>query len=276
MPIKSFLIKTCPVCDTKLTVEKGQKDGVIKLICPNKLCDGSAIKKLQKGIEILEIKGLGPANIEKIYNAGITSSIDLFNPEIFNEENLLKSGEFQEGKTLSNLLESVFSIKEIDINKAIYSLQIMVPKEDETGYISIGRSLSLEIGKLFSGVKYDFEGLSIQVREEIIDTNSELYLSIYDSLKQFENFGIKIKYFEKIVKPKEVKKLTKKVHFQDEPTSLSMTKDELLEKLSWSETTLEDSDMLVVEDETKGDLINIAKEQNIKITTYKKIKLLYL
>ena len=276
MPIKSFLITNCPVCDTKLTVEKGQKDGVIKLICPNKLCDGSAIKKLQKGIEILEIKGLGPANIEKIYNAGITSSIDLFNPEIFNEENLLKSSEFQEGKTLSNLLESVSSIKEIDVNKAIYSLQIMVPKDDDTGYISIGRSLSLEIGKLLSDVKYDFDGLSIQVREEIVDKNSELYLYITDSLKQFEKFGVKIKYFEKVVKTKEVKKLTKKVHFQDDPISLSMTKEQLLEKLSWSETTLEDSDMLIVEDETKGDLVKIAKEKNIKITTYKKIKLLYL
>ena len=276
MLIKPFLIKVCPVCDTKLTIEKGQKDGVIKLVCPNKLCDGSAIKKLQKGIEILEIKGLGPANIEKLYNVGITTSIDLFNPDIFNEENLLKSGEFQDGKTLSNLLESVSSIKEIHVNKAIYSLQIMVPKEDESGYISIGKSLSLEIGKLLSGVKYNFEGLSKQVREEIVDVNSELYLSIYDSLKQFESFGVKIKYFDKVVKPNVVKKLSKKVHFQDDPTSLSMTKEQLLNELDWVETTLEDSDILVVEDENRGDLIKIASEKNIKIVTYKKIKLLYL
>lgn len=276
MPIKPFLIKVCPVCGSKLTVERGQKDGVIKLVCPNKLCDGSAIKKLQKGIEALEIKGLGPANVEKLYNAGIESSLDLFDPEIFNEENLLKSGEFQDGKTLTNLLESVGSVKEIPVNKAIYSLQIMVPKEGESGYISIGKSLSLEIGKLYSGVKYDFEGLSKQVREEIADAGSELSLLIYDSLKKFEQFGIKIKYFEKVVKQKEIKKLSKKVHFQDEPTSLGMTKEQLLENLSWTETSLEESDVLIVEDETKGDLVKIASEKNIKIMTYKKIKLLYL
>lgn len=273
--IKSFLIKVCPACNTSLKVKKGQKDDVMKLVCPNKNCEGSNLKKLQKGLQIFNIKGIGPKMVEKLVSAGVTSSLDLFNPQIIDYDKLINSGHFSEGSTLDNLLENIEKVKEIPVDKAILSLQIMVPKEDSKGTISIGKSLSLEIGKMISGVPYDFEKLSIQVREEISDTTSELYNSIINTLKDFENFGIKIKYFDKIQKVVEIKKVLKKVCFQDDPTSIGMTKAEFLKKLNWNEVKLKDADNLVVE-KPVGSLVDEAKNANIKILTYKQIKLLFL
>ena len=271
-----FLIKVCPYCGTGLKVEKGIKDDTLKLICPNRDCDGSNLKRIQKGIEQLKIKSIGPAIIEKLVKCGVNSSLDLFNPNIINRENLINSGYFSDGKTLENIIENISKIKSLNIDDAILSLQIMIPKDDDSGYISIGQSLSIEIGKYISEVPYNFEGLSIQIREEIQNSESELYKSILNYLNEFENLGIKIVYFEKNIKPIEIKKLDKKVAFQDEPTVLNLSKDDILSKLNWTEVELNDGcDLLLIENEC-GDLYEKAKSLNIKTITFKKLKLLYL
>lgn len=276
--MKPFLIKTCPNCFHDLIIEPGKTEDILKLKCPNIHCSGSDIKKLQKGIEILEIKSLGPKTIEKLYNAGIKKSSELFDSSLMNKENLINSGEFKEGKQLDNIFEELSKIKEIKIDKAIYSLQILLDKDNgENGYISIGKSLSEQIGRMLSNAKYNFEGLSIQVRDDISKgEDSEILNNIKNELSLFEDNNIKILPFEEKV-IENVKKVFKKVFIIDEGIEkINFNKTDLINKLQWSETNnIDDCDFAIIENKNDENY-KLAKEKNIKILNFNQIKLLYL
>ena len=146
---------------------------------------------------------------------------------------------------MDNLLSSLTTVGEIPINLAIHSLQIMVEKdEDKDGYISIGEALSEQIGRLFSGLSTDFTGLSKKVRAEIQDPNSELYQKIKTQLDRLESLGIKVKKYEAKKIITETKTLTKSIFFGNIPDNF--LKDEWLEKLGWSETSVDECDIIVV------------------------------
>lgn len=262
--MKSFIPKICPSCQTSLVIEKGDKDDILKLMCKNPECSGSALKKLQKGIIALEIKGLGPKIIEKLLNVGITSSIDLFNPDKFNEENLIKSGEFKKGRALEKIIESVKSTKTIPIHKAILSLQLD----------KIGKTFSEKIGQKLSGLPYDFSGLDIEIREQIEDENSELNKIIKESLDIFKQSGVEIQYFEK-KKVVDKKKITKKVAIEQKVTQ--EIKD-IITKLDWEivPVSSKECDFLIVEDKNNIENFDFIKQTGVKIMTIKQIKLLFV
>jgi hypothetical protein len=208
---------------------------------------------------------------------GIENSFDLFNKNIFNEFNLCKNNHFKKGRALEKIINSVLDIKEIHIEKAIKSLQLMIPKNNDTGYIPVGKSLSEQIGKMLSGVNFDFEGLSIQVREQLQEKNSHLLQKIKNYLTEFENNGVKIIYYSNIEKPINTKKVNKKVTLIGSPTSINMSTDDFVSKLEWEIVPIKDSQMLIVEDKNiSNETINFAIENNIKIMTFKQIKLLFL
>lgn len=264
--MKSIIPKNCPSCGYKLTIEKGDRDDILKLMCKNPDCSGSALKKLQKGIIALEIKGLGPKIIEKLLNAGITSSIDLFDPDKFNEEKLIASGEFQKGRALEKIIESVKSTKTISIDKAILSLQLD----------KIGKAFSEKIGRKLSGLPTDFSGLDIDVREELNDENSELNKIIKESIEKFEKFGVKIKYFEEnTIKNNNEKKITKKVAVENNTTQ--EIKD-IISKLNWDIVPVEtkDCDFIIVNEKNNIENYEYLKQLGIKIMTIKQIKLLFM
>lgn len=271
-----FFPTSCPACGSDLVIESGKADDVIKLMCKNDSCEGKSLKRLQKGIIELEIKGLGPKMIEKLFNAGIESAIDLFNPDKFNEHLLVHSGEFKCGRALEKIVESVKTVKEIPINKAILSLQLQVRKDNGDGFISIGKSLSEQIGKMLSGVKHDFSGLSIQVRDEL-NSKGWLYKTIVDSIHLFESNGINIiRYEEKKKSTIEVKRAVKKVDFIVE-SNIELTNQDIVEKLGWIKSNCPDCDFLVVDDKkAEHPKIELAKTSGVKVITYKDLKLLFL
>lgn len=265
----------CPECQTPLTIKAGEKEEVLKLFCSNPQCQGTLLKKLQKGISILEINGLGPKTIEKLSLAGIESAIDLFNPQQFEKQRLCASDQFKPGRSLEKIILAVKNVTEIPIQKFIQALQIMVPKREGEGYISIGKSLSAEIGKMISGVPYDFEGLSLQIREEIKNPETWYYQEIIQGIAQMEQFGIQIKKYE-IRKPKATKKISKTVAFEGE-SDIGFTKNELLDQLNWEEQPLSSGKCnLLVTTDKNGPLAQEAQQQGIKVLTYKQIKLLFL
>lgn len=271
----NFFPKICPACGSKLVIEYGKTSDIIKLMCKNDACEGKSLKRLQKGIIQLEIRGLGPKIIEKLFDAGINSSVDLFNPTKFNEEILIKSGEFKKGRALEKIIDEVSKVKEIPINKAILSLQLQVKKENGDGEISIGKSLSEQIGKLLSGVDYDFTGLSRQVRDEINNHDSWLYKTISNSIKSFEENGIKIiRYSDKPKTVVKTKRAVKKIDFTNE-SSLDISNEEIVEELGWEKVECPGCDFLVT-DETEHPKIKTAKDNGIKVLTYRKFKLLFL
>jgi NAD-dependent DNA ligase len=269
--IKQIIPRYCPNCESELIIKHGKGDDVLKLMCNNDKCEGSLIKKLIKGISILELKDIGPSTIEKLYSVGLRNVVDLFDKDIINKKVLIESKEFKEGKQLDNIFDSIDNIKEIRLDKMILSLQIQVEKESDEGYISIGAALSTEIAKMMSDLEYSFEGLSIQIREEFLDKeNSKTYNTILNSIKIFEDNGIKIKKLEK-KKIKEKKKITKKVSFD--------TNEDISElvNIGWEEVDVEESDMLVVDNKNQiSEKIDIANKKGIKIMTFKQIKLLFL
>ncbi|MFA6089826.1 MAG: hypothetical protein WC755_08265 [Candidatus Woesearchaeota archaeon] len=256
--LKPFMPTECPNCGGKLSVDYGKSADIIKLICPNPECSGSIIKTLQKGIIALEIKGLGPAVIEKLYLAGIKSSIDLFDREKFNTVSLIKSGEFKKGRALEKIIDSVSSFKEVPIDRLILSLQLK----------DIGRSLSSEIGKMISDVPSDFNGLNLIVRDDM-DKKGNLYQTIINSIKRVEELGIKVVRIEKKIQIAPTKKVTKRVHFLDGDNS------EIIEKLGWELVDIDKCEILVCSEKT-AESEKIAKENNAKLYTYKQIKLLFL
>jgi DNA ligase (NAD+) len=260
----NFIPTHCPACNSTLSIDTGKKEDVIKLMCTNPNCIGTQLKKLQKGIIALEIKGLGPSTIEKLLTAGITKSYDLFNKSICNEELLIQSGEFKKGRALTKILDTIDNVKEISVNKAILSLQLE----------NIGKTFSEKIGEKLSGLTPDYTSLMLDIRDKLDDPNSELNFEIKESLEKFEEYGVRIKYIEKKEKKVKIKKINKKVQFSGFDDIEEM-KNIVETQLLWEVT--DDFQLLIVENKNSTDnLVKKAKDNNIKIMTWKQIKLLFL
>jgi len=264
---KNFIPTHCPACNFPLSIDTGKKDDIVKLVCTNKTCCGTILKKLQKGIIALEIRGIGPSTIEKLLNAGITSSYDLFNPEKFNEKLLIDSGFFQKGRALTKLITAVGNIKEISIEKAILSLQLE----------NIGKTFSLKIGQKMSGIDADFTSLMLDIREQLDDFESDLNYTLKEAIAKFEEFGVIIKRFE--VKEKNIvtKKISKTVYFSGfEDSEVEEYTQTIETDLSWGIDKDEYQMLIVPNKKLSNDEIEFAKTNSIKIMTWKQIKLLFL
>ncbi len=267
--MKSFFPKVCPSCQQPLIVEVGDKSDTLKLMCKNKLCCGSLLKRLQKGIIALEIRGLGPKVIENLMNAGISSTLDLFDPETFNEKVLISSGYFRKGRSLEKIMDAVKSTKSIPIHKAILSLQI-----DD-----IGKTFSEKIGQKLSGMEVDFSGLQYNIREQLEIEGSELNILLQNSIEKFEKFGVEIIKTEvKKVFTTEVKKVTKIVDISGFSDKFEVL--DVIQKLGWYydyfETLPTNCQLLIVsEKDLKSKRVDEAKENGVKIMTLKQIKLLF-
>jgi NAD-dependent DNA ligase len=257
--MNSFFPKICPACGEPLIIEVGDKSETLKLMCKNKSCAGSLLKRLQKGIIALEIRGLGPKVIENLMNAGINSSLDLFDPEVFNEKSLISSGYFQKGRSLEKIFDSVKNTKSIPIHKFILSLQI-----DD-----VGKTVSEKLGQLISGLTPDFSGLPYTVRDNI-DT---LVTEIKNGISIVENAGVEIVRNEPPKKVVATKTVTKRVAADSMDTEIFM----FIAKLGWEIASIDnDCDMLVVQDKNvDSPEIRKAKEIGLKIMTLKQIKLLF-
>jgi len=259
----NFIPIYCPACNSLLSIDRGKNDDVIKLICTNTKCIGTQLKRLQKGIISLGIPKIGPSTIEKLLAAGITKSYDLFNKNICNEKRLIESGKFKKGKNLTNILENINNTKEISIEKALLSLQLE----------NIGEKFCKKIAEKLSGLNPDYTSLMLDIRDKLNDPTSELNIEIKESLSKFEEYGVKIKYLE-LKKDVKIKKINKKVQFSGFDNIDEMKK--IVEtQLLWEVTN--DFQLLIVENKNATDsLIKKAKEKNIKIMTWKQIKLLFL
>ena len=251
--MKSFFPKICPSCGQPLVIEQGDKSDTLKLMCKNKECSGSLLKRLQKGIIALEIRGLGPAVIESLMNAGITSSLDLFDPEKFNEKVLISSGEFKKGRSLEKIITVVKSTKSIPLHKFILSLQI-----DDCG-----KTVSEKLAQLMSGLKPDFAGLPYVVR----DNMNELVTRIKGVIELVESQGVEIVR----VSPPKIVDATKVIATKIVAIEANDEIKEFVEKLGWNIVSVDDEEcqMFICIDKSKF------SDVKIKIMTLKQIKLLF-
>jgi len=184
----------CPVCETKLAISESKISK--QLYCPNEDCEGKGVMKLAQGIKIIGIERIGPAAAEDLYNAGIKSVIDLFNPELFNKGELIESGIFKRGRSLDIILDGVYDLKEVQIDQIINSLK----------FTDSGSTVSREVGKFMSNVPYDFKGLNKSVIEKLTTEGTDEHNKLQQFIRTLSYYkGVNVVYFKEEVAQEGVK-----------------------------------------------------------------------
>jgi DNA ligase (NAD+) len=135
--------KNCPQCGSDTEVQG------IHLMCSNEDCEGKLFKRFLVGIRILGLDKFGVVNAKLIYDSGIHTLIDLFDETKFNEEEMIASGNFKAGKTLTSLVKEVENLKSIPLFKAIVAL----------GFDKVGTTASKQLAKMMRGQTYSYSGL---------------------------------------------------------------------------------------------------------------------
>jgi DNA ligase (NAD+) len=173
---------SCPVCNIKLEISESKI--ARQLYCPNEDCAGKGLMKLAQGIKILGIERIGPAAAEDLYNAGIKSVVDLFNPDKFNKGELIESGLFKRGRALDIILDGVYDLKEVNLADVINSLK----------FTDSGSSISKEVAKYMSQVPYDFKGLNKSVVEKLITVDTLENNRLHELINTLHKAGIKVNF----------------------------------------------------------------------------------
>ncbi|MCK5611021.1 hypothetical protein KAR91_54615, partial [Candidatus Pacearchaeota archaeon] len=129
----------CPSCGSIL-----QKEGV-NLICTGIECKERDIQKIRHWIKTLDIKGLGPSNIKKLYESDIKHFTDLYGPKLTETKlvNLL-------GKNGSNIFKNIQKTRKLEFNLFLAGLGI--------------ENLGLQMAKVLSehfGTWYDLKKASL-------------------------------------------------------------------------------------------------------------------
>jgi DNA ligase (NAD+) len=170
--------KTCPSCagETRL-------DGV-HIWCDNNECYTRVISKLEAGIRTFKIENIGSSTIKKFHEVGFKTVKDVFDFSKFNEEALIKTGEFKKGRSLEIIMDGITSVKEVTISQALMACQ----------FESLGWSTAQQIGKYLSGIEYDFKGLNREVVKSITDENHQNRKFLNDFINILSNSGITVTY----------------------------------------------------------------------------------
>jgi DNA ligase (NAD+) len=103
----------CPSCSSQL-----QKEGV-NLICTGSECKDRDIQKIRHWIRTLDIKGLGPRSIEKLYESGVKHFTDLYDSSLTETKlvNLL-------GKNGSMIFRNIQKTRNLEFNLFLAGLGI--------------------------------------------------------------------------------------------------------------------------------------------------------
>jgi len=241
----------CPSCNSKLSTEG------IHLMCRNNKCESQLKRKFIHAVTILDIFGLGGAQISNIYDSGITDVFDLFNPNIFNKETLIASGQFKSGRALDKIFIEFEKIKSITLVNIFRML----------GVENLGNSISVQLANEFTRLPADYSSLDREVvrlgQERFRQINSIIaYLGMHNITidlpkVESENSGSGIKV-EFTGSPKEFGYKTKE-EFLAECNKLGNVKHV---KLSEAEYLIADSV------DGSSSKIKTAKKKGITVITY--------
>ena len=179
----------CPKCNSELEVIND-----LHLTCVNENCVGKMYSLFKENFNRLDIVGASGATAKKLWDAGFTSPFDVLNPEMFNEESLIQSGEFKKGRALEILLAEAEKIKSLSLQKIILAM----------GIPDLGRTISKMLAKYYAKQDYDFSGLTKLPIEEFMEREHELE----DIINDLTSWGIEIIYPEEISQDAKIIELT--------------------------------------------------------------------
>ena len=130
--IKKEEIVTCPVCNSIAVIN----DNKTFFLCPNNLCPGKTIGKIQNYLVKMDIKGIKENTITSLNNAGLLNVIqDLYNMDYDKIQNIEGLGE-KTGKI----------IKQTMADKIPYDYEILA----SLGIANCSRSTSKEICRIYT------------------------------------------------------------------------------------------------------------------------------
>lgn len=242
---------TCK-CGNKLSV-KG-----IHLICESTTCDVKAWFKFYMGVSLLGLDGVGGAITKQIWKAGITNAIDLLNPNKFNKEMLIKSGEFKAGKTLDNIFKELAKCKDLRPKDIILLM----------GVEGMGHTTAKQLGNYISGLPHNFSGLQKDIISgfEPGGSRRQEYEMMVESIAPYIN----------IILPEKISEDSISFEMTGSPKAFGFnTKDEFLKKAKekgYHHAGLKDAKVLFVDDiNSSSSKMKTAKAKGIKIMLYNEI-----
>lgn len=242
---------TCK-CGNKLSV-KG-----IHLICESTTCDVKAWFKFYMGVSLLGLDGVGGAITKQIWKAGITNAIDLLNPNKFNKEALIKSGEFKAGKTLDNIFKELAKCKDLRPKDIVLLM----------GVEGMGHTTAKQLGNYISGLPHNFSGLQKDIISgfEPGESRRQEYEIMVESIAPYINIILPEKISEDSI-PFEMTGSPKSFGFKTKDEFLKLAKEK-----GYYHAGLKDAKVLFVDDiNSSSSKMKTAQIKGVKIMLYNEI-----
>lgn len=146
--------------------------------------DGINIKKMQVAIKLLKVDDLGGATIEKLYEEGLKTVFDLFNPEVFNKKMLQKVFTNDDSSMPDKIYNNFITLQSIDYWKIFNLLQVE----------NLGETLSKKMAEHYAGITVDFKGMNKELTELLTNKNSILSQNVKELEKLVLDCGFTINY----------------------------------------------------------------------------------
>ena len=254
--IQKHIPTACTTPDCKIEIE-----GKIHLVCTNPNCTSKLINKLSHGIGTFNFRNVAGSTIKKLYSAGITSILDVFDNSKFNENNLIKSGQFKKGRQLEILMES----RNNPVRKITLPLVITALAFDD-----VGHSTAAQIAKIFTNEQPNWSGLSSAAYRPFLDKESTEYMIVLQFIEILKQNGFEMQTEEK---PK-VSADSILFEMTGSPKDFGFkTKDEFLSKVKsagWVQHGLDKESKYLVTDDLNSSSSKMAKAKKlgIEIITY--------
>jgi DNA ligase (NAD+) len=257
--IENHTPTTCSTPECNIEIQ-----GKIHLICTNPNCRTKRICKLAHGIGTFAFRNVAGSAVNKIFNAGIESIIDVFDNSKFNEEILIKSNEFKKGRQLDILMESRNNpTRKITLPLVIASLY----------FDNVGGSTAKQIAKLFEGNQPDWSGLSYAAYSPFLNRESSEYQKVIQFCKILEENGFTIHKEE----AKVISKDSILFEMTGSPKEFGFkTKEEFLKTVNsagWIQSGLDKTCKYLVTDDISSPSSKMAKAKKlgIEIITYSQV-----
>lgn len=169
------IISTCPCGKGKAYI-----DG-IHLRCGADECGVMMEKRFIDGIGVYRMDSWGGVTRKTIFESGYDEIWKVFDKSQFNEDALVKTGNFKYGKTLSKLFIEMNKIKSVTLPQVIVSLK----------FPGVGSTASRQLAKYIRGQKYNFFGLE---KEALVgfDPGQKKREKIEKLVSILESRGIKV------------------------------------------------------------------------------------
>lgn len=251
-----FMPTICPACFYQLSIEED-----LHLMCYNKICPGSGVKRLSKGLEILDIKGLGPKMAEKLFQVGYHTIEDILDLEKFETRKLIDAGVFKPGKSLDNAIEAITNINLVELSKLIEAMQ----------FEAVGKELSKRLARHFQNEEEDFSGMNKEATARLLNDSSEDYQRIKRVLEMLSTRGIELQTKEKSTTENLIT-----LEMTGSPAPFRATKGDFLmsiKKFGYEHTSLTKETKLLVTDDLTSTTGKMAKAKKFGTTvkTYEQL-----